>query len=144
MRSKKRQKSWADKRDEPKVHAVVKLEKAMLGLPAGTRLLIPTPLMVDSYVRKSKPGQFVTPLELRQLMAHDHGADHSCPLVTGIHLRIVAEAALDEIRAGADPSQTAPFWRVIHPGTPLAKKLNNGLEILTQLQTEEGILPRKA
>lgn len=143
MQSKKGKKSWSEKRDQPKVHEVVTLEKAMPGAPAGTTLLITTPQMVDRYVRKSRSGQFITPLELRLAMARDHGADHSCPLVTGIHLRIVAEAALDEIRAGADLLQVTPFWRVIHPGSPLAKKLGDGIKLLSQLQASEGIVPRK-
>ncbi|MFM7316754.1 MAG: hypothetical protein ACKO85_19375 [Isosphaeraceae bacterium] len=143
MKNPKNKKTWIEKRDQLKKHEIVTLEKSMLGMAPGTRLLIPTPLMIDSYVRDTLPGQFLTLAELRRTMANDHGAENACPLVTGIQLRIVAEAALDEIRSGTELSKVAPFWRVIHPGSPLAKKLGDGMNILVKIQNEEKVLPRK-
>jgi hypothetical protein len=38
-------------------------------------------------------------------------------------IRIAAEAAREKLDAGASPSDVTPFWRVIAPRSPLAKKM---------------------
>lgn len=140
---KSRDKSWSDKLHIEKSHEVVTLEKTFSGLPPGLRLLIPTPLMVDEYIKKIAPGSFQSVSELRQQMAAEHQADHSCPLVTGIQLRIVAEAAWEAVQAGKPESEVTPFWRVVHPASPLAKKLACPAFEIARLQAQEGITPRK-
>ena len=49
------------------------------------------------------------PLASAVRLAHWHNADVTCPLVTGIFLRIVAEAAEEERLAGK--SAITPYWR---------------------------------
>lgn len=66
--------------------------------------------------------------ELRRRLAEKHGADGCCPLTVGIFLRIVAEHAWDELSAGKSLEKVAPFWRVVDPKSPLAKKLRAGAE----------------
>jgi hypothetical protein len=46
-----------------------------------------------------------------------------CPVSTAIFLRILAEAAWDDLRAGKRVHEITPFWRVIEPGSAIAKKL---------------------
>lgn len=134
-------KSWSEKLHATKPHEVVTLEKTFSGLPPGLKLLIPTPQIVDKFVREIPEGQFLSVSELRQKMAEAFHADHSCPLVTGIQLRIVAEAAWEQMKSGMDRSQVAPFWRVVHPASPLAKKLECPVYELSRLQMMEGIEP---
>jgi hypothetical protein len=38
-------------------------------------------------------------------------------------IRIAAEAAREQLDAGSSPADVTPFWRVIAPGSPLAKKM---------------------
>jgi hypothetical protein len=38
-------------------------------------------------------------------------------------IRIAAEAAREQLDAGASPADVTPFWRVVAPGSPLAKKM---------------------
>jgi hypothetical protein len=64
--------------------------------------------------------------QMRQELAKLHGADATCPVSTAIFLRTVAEAAWDEIESGVPTSEVAPFWRVVDPKSPLAKKLRAG------------------
>lgn len=61
----------------------------------------------------------------------------SCPVSTTIILRVVAEAAWDERQAGARAAEVAPFWRVIAPNTPLAKKLRCGPQWIAQQRAAE-------
>lgn len=77
--------------------------------------------------------------ELRQRLAEEFDADRTCPTSLGISLRIVAEAACDELEAGRPASQVAPFWRVIGPEDALAQKLRCGPDFLRRQRRAEGI-----
>ena len=61
--------------------------------------------------------------ELRHLLADEHGCAGTCHLTTSIFIRIAAEAAREQLDAGASPADVTPFWRVVAPGSPLAKKM---------------------
>lgn len=131
-------KTWTEKLD-PKIEAeVVKTEKDFAGVPAGTRLLVPTPYIVESYIRKIPKGVSVTPQTLRKDLAAEYKAEATCPLTTGIFLRIVAEAAYEQYLAGKPLKDLAPFWRVIDLQSPTAKKLTFGTDFLkTQREKEK-------
>ncbi len=75
--------------------------------------------------------------QVRRELAALHGADATCPVSTAIFLRTVAEAAWDEMGAGKATTEVAPFWRVIDPKSPLAKKLRAGVQWLEQQRRAE-------
>jgi len=56
----------------------------------GRRVLVPTPLLVDGLIRKVKKGKLVTVQQIREQLAKDFKADSTCPLTTGIFIRIAA------------------------------------------------------
>ena len=62
--------------------------------------------------------------QLRERLARDGGADVTCPLTTGIFVRIVAEAAEEDRRAGK--KQIAPYWRVVRDDGSLNEKFPGG------------------
>ena len=126
MASKK--KSWVEKRDCGKAPHVTVIDKAFAGIPAGSKLLISSPLEIDTFVRDIPKGKRVEPAEMRQILAKRHKADATCPVSTGIFLRIVAEAALEEYNQGKPLSSVAPFWRIVTANSTLAKKLSIGSE----------------
>src|ERR1035438_6739060 len=74
-------------------------------------MLVPTALEVDAMVRKIARGQVSSASQIRRRLARWHNADVTCPMVTGIFLRIVAEAA-EEDRIAGKPEIT-PYWRVL-------------------------------
>lgn len=80
---------------------------------------------------------------LRHALAQAQAADATCPVSTAIFLRVVAEAARDEMQAGARAAEVAPFWRVIEPESPLAKKLRCGPQWTAQQRAAESA-PRRA
>jgi hypothetical protein len=49
----------------------------------------------------------------------------------------VAEAAWDEIEGGKAASDVVPFWRVVDPKSPLAKKLRAGSQWIEQQRLAE-------
>lgn len=123
-----KKKSWAEKRDCGKAPHVTVIDKAFAGIPAGSKLLISSPLEIDAFVRDIPKGKQVEPPEMRQILAKRHKADATCPVSTGIFLRIVAEAALEEYNQGKPLHSVAPFWRIVAPNSTLAKKLSIGSE----------------
>lgn len=116
-------KTWTEKMKAAPPHVVV-LDKAFAGVPAGARLLISNPREIETFLRDKLPrGRTLSVQQLRRELAAHHGADAACPVSTSIFLRTVAENAWDQVEAGAPLSQVAPFWRVVEPGSPLARKL---------------------
>lgn len=121
-------KSWVEKRDCGKAPHVTVIDKAFAGIPAGSKLLISSPLEIDAFVREIPKGKQIEPAHMRQILAKRHKADATCPVSTGIFLRIVTEAALEEYNQGKLLGSIAPFWRIITPNSTLAKKLSIGGE----------------
>ncbi len=130
-------KSWKQKMAAKPPHAVT-LDKEFAGVPAGAKLLISCPVEVELYLRQQIPtGETREVQQMRRELAKLHGADATCPVSTAIFLRIVAEAAWDEIESGVPASQVAPFWRVVDPKSPLAKKLRSGGAWIEQQRAAE-------
>lgn len=106
--SKRRTRSAVAKRDGAAAPHVKTLSHAQgSNFPAG-RMLIASPLAVADIVRSVPRGRVITLPVLRARLARQFGADYTCPITTGIFLRIAAEAALEE--GSAD---TLPVWRVV-------------------------------
>lgn len=87
------------------------LEKSFAGIPAGARMLVVTPRIVDAEVCEIADG-----------------ADDACPVTTGIALRVVAERSYLRLQAGVE--LVTPFWRALDPESELAGKLACGREFL--------------
>ncbi|MCE2926570.1 MAG: hypothetical protein LW823_02845 [Rickettsiales bacterium] len=119
-----KKKTWAQKRDYGKNPHIKSIDKAFAGIPAGSSMLIPSPKEIDHFIRTIPKGSYVDPAAMRTALAAKHKADATCPVSTGIFLRIVAEAALEEYAAGTSATQITPFWRVVESGSALAKKLS--------------------
>ena len=117
---------WREKLEQPKV----KLPK-IVRVPAkwqkrfgsGT-MVIARPLDVDALIRTVKRGKLVTQTQLRARLARKYRVDHTCPLTTGIFVRIIAEAAEEDRRTGK--SHVTPYWRVVRDDGSLNEKLPGG------------------
>lgn len=116
---------------------VKRTEKPFADIPENSLMLIATPQLVADYIREIPPGTFVDTPTIRRDLALTHGADHTCPVTTGIFLRIVAEAAFEEMLSGKPLEEITPFWRAIAPGSPTAKKLTFGQELIQQQRAKE-------
>ncbi len=113
------------KKDLPKVVAT----------PKGM-MLVPKPLDVDSLIRKVERGKLVTMGQIRERLARDFEADWTCPLTTGIFIRMAAEAAEEDlIEARREPT---PYWRVIKTDGSLNEKFPGGTEHQAARLIEEG------
>jgi hypothetical protein len=127
--------SWREKIDKPQEVKIVKVPPKMSRFGSGT-MLIPTPKLVDEMIRKVPKGKLVTVSELRRKLARDFRTDVTCPLTTGIFVRIAAEAA-EEDRANGK-KRIAPYWRVIKDDGSLNPKFPGGLAQQTRYLRAEG------
>jgi alkylated DNA nucleotide flippase Atl1 len=114
---------WREKLEKQQEPKVVKIPPKMSRFGKGT-MLIPTPKLVDVLVCKIPKGKLVTVGELRRKLAADFGTDLTCPLTTGIFLRIAAEAA-EEDRANGR-ARVTPYWRVVKDDGSLNPKFPGG------------------
>ncbi len=107
-----------------KTHRKIVLDKAFGGMQPGEKMLVATPQIVDAYIRDIPHGETRTIPQLRADLATREACDGACPLSSSIFVRIVAEAALEDMADGIPPSEVSPFWRVVAGADKIAKKLN--------------------
>ena len=69
-------------------------------------------------------------------LAEGHAADTACPLVTGIFVRIAAEAAEEDAAAGK--TKITPYWRVVKDDGSLNPKFPGGVEAQAERLRDEG------
>jgi hypothetical protein len=132
-----KKKTWAEKLTSAKAPYVATLEKPFGGFKAGETLFIASPLAVKAHMDALKPGETDTILAMRKAFAAKHNATGTCPTSTGFFVRIVAEAALEDMAAGKTPAQVTPFWRLIDPQSPLAAKLSCGPDFVAVQRAAE-------
>jgi len=126
-----------EKRDISKEAEVKKTDKDFADIKKGETMLIATPLIVDEYIRQIPKGKEGTLSQMRKDLAAEFHADKTCPVTAGIFLRIVAEAAYEELGKGKSISKITPFWRIINETSATAKKLTFGTGFLQQQRRKE-------
>lgn len=129
-------KTWLDKLNEHKEPQVKRVDIDFADIAAGSNMLIATPQLIEQYLQQIEFGKRVDSKTLRKDLALAHNADHTCPVTTGIFLRIVAEANYEKWQQGKSVKDITPFWRVIEPNSALAKKLSFG-QVFLQQQIEK-------
>lgn len=130
-------KSWREKYETRKEPIIKKLEKSFADIGVGERMLISTPKEIDQYLRGSKRGDKLSLSKLRSDLAKKHGADKTCPVTTGIFLRIVSEVAIEDLANGKAVDEVTPFWRILDNASPLLKKLSMSGESVLKIKNSE-------
>jgi hypothetical protein len=127
--------SWREKLEKDQQPKLVKIPPKMSHFGKGT-MLIPTPKLVDELVRRIRKGKLVTVGEIRRQLARDFGADVTCPLTTGIFVRIAAEAAQEDRAKGR--RRITPYWRVVRDDGSLNPKFPGGEKLQSRCLRDEG------
>jgi len=106
-------------------------------------MLIAKPREVGTVVRTIRKGRLITVSEIRGRLARDNHTDTTCPLTTGIFVRIAAEAAEEHLRNGK--TRVTPYWRVVRDDGSLNEKFPGGVKEQSRRLKEEGhsILPAR-
>jgi hypothetical protein len=134
-----KKKSWLDKLNENIEPKIKRIEIDFADIPAGSTMFIATPKLIDEYIKEIGVGKRINTKTLRKDLALEHNADYTCPVTTGIFLRIVAEANYEKLQQGKSLEEITPFWRAIEPNSTLAKKLTFGQEFLLQQVDKESV-----
>lgn len=130
--------SWTDKLDVGT--PVVKPTPRTIGdVVEGQPMLVPTARQVDDFIRSIPAGAKVDVRALRTALAIEHGAEVSCSVYTGYHLRTVAEAANEALERGMPLSEITPFWRVLDDSAPTTGRLSFGTRLLNEQRAKEGL-----
>ncbi|MBV6647249.1 MAG: hypothetical protein KI790_17455 [Cyclobacteriaceae bacterium] len=132
-------KSWTDKLNADKKPIVKRTEKAFADIPENSSMLIATPKIIADYLIQLPKGSQVDIKKIRRDLASEFHAEYTCPVTTGIFLRIVAEAAFEAIENGTPLEKVPPFWRAIDTQMKLAKKLSFGTDLIQEQRTLENI-----
>jgi 6-O-methylguanine DNA methyltransferase, DNA binding domain len=136
-------KSWREKMDTPNLPKVAPVPPKMQKRFGTGTMLIPSPRQVDALIRTVSEGSVVTVSKMREFLAGKNAADVTCPLATGIFVRIAAEAAEEEAEAGG--TGITPYWRVVKDDGSLNPKFPGGVERQAERLRAEGhrILPAR-
>ena len=134
-----KRKSWHEKLNIDRKAVVETMGKDFADIKTGQLMLIPTPKVVDAYIRQIPKGEERDIKTLRRDLATEYGAEATCPITAGIFVRIAAEAAFEEYEASTPLNKITPFWRVINERSPAAKKLTFGTALLKEQRAKEGL-----
>jgi hypothetical protein len=132
-------KTWTEKLQVKKEPQLKKIHKDFWGYTKGDAMYISTPQIIENYIKQIAKGKSIDTVTMRNDLALENNAVFTCPLTTGIFLRIVAEAANEQLEQGVPLKNITPFWRVVEPNSPLAKKLTFGQEFLRAQRKKEKI-----
>jgi len=128
--------SWREKLEKEQEPKIVEIPPKMRKRFGTGKLLIPRPLDVDALIRKVRKGKLVTQSQIREKLAKDFRADVTCPITTGIFIRIAAEAAEEDLKGRK--KEVTPYWRVLKPDGSLNEKFPGGVERQAARLAEEG------
>ena len=91
------------------------------------RMLIPSETMVAEELRAAPPGRLSDLAVLRRKLAAKYGADAYCPVT------------VQQLLVRMSQNDSAPFWRVVDPDRPFARRVAGGAEhIRVKLADERG------
>jgi hypothetical protein len=133
-------KTWIEKLNEKKETKIKRLEFDFSDIPAGSIMFIATPQIINSYIRKIPEGKTIMVKTMRKDIAIENKADYTCPVTTGIFLRVVAEANFEKYIQSSSLKNITPFWRIIEPNSTLSKKLSFGQDFIISQRSAENII----
>jgi hypothetical protein len=107
------------------------LDKGFSDISAGEKMLISSPEKISEFIFTIPKGSHLSIKELRRGLALKAGADNTCPVTTGIFLRMAIEQHKDD--------ENFPYWRVVDEKHPVVKKLNLDENQIKMRRVDEGI-----
>ena len=73
--------SWIDKRDSDYSYKIKTSTKSFADIEEGSKMLVATPLIIDSYIKKIPFGTVINLSTLRDDLAHEFQVDTTCQLL---------------------------------------------------------------
>ena len=132
----KSRKSFREKLKKDDLPKIVDIPSKMQKRFGRGRMLIPNPLDVENIIRNVPYGKLVTMGMIREKLAREFSVNVTCPLTTGIFVRLIAEAAEEEKETGR--KDITPYWRVLKNDGSLNEKFPGGTEKQKEYLEKEG------
>lgn len=132
-------KDWTQKLKTPGSNGIKPSPRSFSDVLEGQSMLVPTARQVDDFIRLIPRGVQMDVRALRTALAIEHGAQVTCPVTMGYHLRTVAEAAHEALDRGTALADITPFWRVLSGRTPTTGKLSFGADFVAEQRQLEGL-----
>ena len=101
------------------------IEPRRKGRTGTQSMLIPSEAMVAARLRAAPAGKTTDLKELRDGLAAEFGSDACCPVTVQRHIVAISEKG------------SAPFWRMVDPNRPMARRLAGGPELIRKKLSEE-------
>ncbi|MDX2194819.1 MAG: methylated DNA-protein cysteine methyltransferase [Cytophagales bacterium] len=134
MKNTKSSRPWRGK-FEKIIHYEIKPADNKTSTVGQGSMLIATPALIAEIVNKVPEGKLITIPEIRRRLAAKMGADFTCPLTTGIFLRIAAETAEEDKNHGE--KYIIPYWRVVREDGTLIDKFPNYPSLQSEYLSKE-------
>lgn len=132
-------KTIQEKYEDEKHVKVEIIDKDFADMKKGEKMFIASPKIIASYINQVPKGKSVSIKTMRKDLALQNHADNSCPLTTGIFLRIVAEKNFEDFQNGKTLNKLTPFWRVVEPKSSLMKKLSFDTTFILEQHQKENL-----
>jgi hypothetical protein len=140
----KKRTDWRKRFDTAKPPKTVILHTDFAGIKTGTVMYIGSPGMIANYIARIPRGETRAIERMRNELARRNGAQATCPVTTAIYLKVVAEVALADLNEGKPFESVVPFWRVVEPGSKIAKRLSCDDAMIEHLRALDRAEPSKA
>ena len=128
---------WIEKFNKPYKEKIKKLTFNFADIKKGETMLVSSPSSIANFIKKIPKGKKKTVFEMRNALAKKAKANKTCPVSTGIFLRIAIEASLEDQRKKKLKKPNLPFWRIIDEKTAVAKKLSISKKLLNTYINQE-------
>ena len=128
---------WQERFNKEKKEKIKKLTFNFADIKKGQKMLVSSPKSISKYIKKIPSGKKRTVIQMRDALAKKAKADKTCPVSTGIFLRIAIEASLEEQKKEKLTKPNLPFWRIIDENTPILKKLSISKTMLRKYYKSE-------
>ena len=133
---------WRKRLRKAKPPKKVVLNTRFAGLAAGTTMYVGSPSVIADWVAAIPEGETRSIARLRNELARANDAQATCPTTTALYLRMVAEVALADLADGHQPEAVIPFWRVVEPDSPIARRLSCDATLIADFRAREAAAPR--
>ncbi|PCJ83327.1 MAG: hypothetical protein COA57_11530 [Flavobacteriales bacterium] len=130
----KSKKSWREKVNEIE-GKIVEITPEWEKRYGKGKLLIPKALNIEQLINRTAKGDLITHDQIRDNLATKANVQATCPLTTGIFLRIISEASEEE--RPVKKEKVTPYWRVLKGDGLLNSKFPGGLENQVKLLESE-------
>ena len=112
---------WIEKFNKPYKEKIKKLTFNFADIKKGETMLVSSPSSIAKFIKKIPKGKKKTVVEMRNALAKKAKANKTCPVSTGIFLRIAIEASLEEQRKKKLKKPNLPFGELLMKKLQLQK-----------------------